>query len=228
MKTRILSILITTAALLVAAPSLADKLEAVHMVDYPNSQRAKENIDALVKDPAMEGHKLTLYVQEFGDLPASHLVVEDFDSYEEYMDSTTKRLASPGWARYALDSGVFEHYRGSNLVTVVDDHGAKRRSAGYLVAYLVNVTDAATFRAGIADLNRAVGNPGVLRLVAFRSGNMDVTHAVLVGGSDFKAVNEHLDKVFASDAFASFNAKVGPIRRLVSVQMYRRVGTWGD
>jgi hypothetical protein len=228
MKTRILSIMATTAMLLVAAPSVADRLEAVHMVDYPNSERAKDDIDALVKDPAMAGHKLTLYAQEFGDLPVSHLVVEDFDSYDEYMDSTAKRSASPGWARYALESEVYEYYRGSNLVTVVDDHGAKRRSAGYLVAYLVNATDAAAYRAGIADLNRAAGNPGVMRLVAFRSGNMAATHAVLIGGSDFKAVNEYLDKLFASNAFAKFTAKVGPTRKLVSVQMYRRVGTWGD
>jgi len=228
MKTRILSILAPAATLLVAAPSGADKLEAVHMVDFPSSERAKADIDTLVMDPAMKGHKLTLYVQEFGDLQASHLVVEDFDSYEEYMDSTAKRFASPGWARYALDSDVFEYYRGSNLVTVVDDHGAKRRSAGYLAAYLVNVTDAAAYRAGIADLNRAVGNPGVLRLVAFRSGNMGVTHAVLIGGPDFKAVNEYLDKLFASEAFAKFTSKVGPIRKLVSVQMYRRVDAWGD
>jgi hypothetical protein len=155
-------------------------------------------------------------------------VVEDFDSYEEYMDSTAKRFASPGWARYALESEVYTHYRGSNLVTVVDDHGAKRRSAGYLAAYLVNATDTAAYRAGIADLNRAVGNPGVMRLVAFRSGNMAATHAVLIGGSDFKAVNEYLDKLFASDAFAKFTAKVGATRKVVSVQMYRRVGTWGD
>lgn len=228
MNTRILSILATTATLLVAAPSVADKLEAVHMVDFPSSARAKANIDALWMDPAMQGRKLTLYAQEFGDLQASHLVVEDFDSYDEYMDSTAKRLASPGWARYALDSEVFKYYRGSNLVTVVDDHGAKRRSAGYLMAVLVNVTDAAAFRSAQADLNRAVGNPGVLRLVAFRSGNMDATHAVLIGGPDFKAVNEHLDKVYASEAFARFIAKVGPIRKVVSVQMYRRVGTWGD
>lgn len=218
----------TTAMLWVATPSLADKLEAVHMIDYPSSARAREDIDALVKDPAMAGHKLTLYARDFGDFPVSHLVVEDFDSYEEYMASTEKRFASPGWARYALESEVFTHYRGSNLVTVVDDHGAKRRSAGYLAVSLVNVTDAAAYRAALAELNRAVGNPGVLRLVAFRTGNMAATHAVLIGGSDFKAVNEYLDKLYASDAFAKFIAKVGPTRKLVSVQMLQRVGTWGD
>jgi hypothetical protein len=228
MNTTISSIMAATAMLLVAAPSVADKLEVVHMVDYPNSERAKDDIDALVKDPAMAGHKLTLYARDFGDLPVSHLVVEDFDSYAEYMDSTAKRFASPGWARYALESEVNTHYRGSDLFTVVDDHGAKRRNAGYLVATLVNVTDAAAYRAGIAELNRAVGNPGVMRLVAFRTGNMAATHAVLIGGSDFKAVNEYLDKLYASDAYAKFIAKVGPTRKMVSVWMFQRVGTWGD
>jgi hypothetical protein len=57
---------------------------------------------------------------------------------------------------------------------------------------------------------------------------MAATHAVLIGGADFKTVNEYLDKLFASDAFSEFSAKVGSTRKLVGVQMYRRVATWGD
>jgi hypothetical protein len=225
---RTLSILAAAAALLVATPSFADKLEAVHLVNYSNTGQAKADLDTLMQDPAMKGAKLTLYALEFGEGESSHLVVQDFDSYDEYMDATAKRVASHGWARYLLDSELYRNYVGSNLVTVVDDHGAARRSAGYLVAYLVKASDAAAYRAGIANLNRAVGNPGVMRLVAFRSGSMAVTHAVLVGGSDFKATNEYLDKLFTSDAFAKFNAEMGSTRKLVGVQMYRRVGTWGD
>lgn len=228
MKTRILSILAATAMLFVTVPSLADKFEAVHAINYPNTTRAKDAIDALMKDPAMKGAKTTLYAREFGDSEATHLVVEDFDTYAEYMDSTAKRLASPGWSRYLLEMNVDSHYLGSQLVMVVDDHGAARRSAGYLVAYLINTTDPATYREGIADLNRGVGNPGVLRLVAFRSGSMAATHAVLIGGADFKTVNEYLDKLYASDTFVKFAAKVGPIRKVVGVDMYQRVATWGD
>jgi hypothetical protein len=181
-----------------------------------------------MNDPAMKGAKLTLYARDFGGGPASHLVVEDFDSYAEYMDSTAKRLASPGWTRYVLETHVDTHYKGSNLVMVVDDHGASRRSAGYLAAFRVNASDPAAYREAIAGLNRGVGNPGVLRLVAFRTGGMDATHAVLVGGSDFKTVNEYLDKLFASDTFAKFAAKVGPTRKMVGVEMYRRVASWGN
>jgi hypothetical protein len=228
MKTTILTIMTATALLFTAAPALADKFEAVHALDYPDTSRAKAAFDDLMADPAMEGSKVTLYAREFGSGPASHLVVEDFDSYAGYMDSTARRLASPGWTRYLLQTMADSEYKGSNLVMVVDDHGAPRRSAGYLVAFRVNASDPAAYRAGIADLNRGAGNPGVLRLVSFRTGGMDATHAVLVGGPDFKAVNEYLDKLFASDAFAKFSAKVGPTRKMVGIEMYRRVATWGD
>ena len=43
-----------------------------------------------------------------------------------------------------------------------------------------------------------------------------------------KAVNEFLDKLYASDTFAKFAAKVGPTRKVVGVDMYQRVATWGD
>ena len=228
MKTTILSTLAATAVLFAAAPSLADKFEAVHSINYPDARQAEAALEGLMTDPAMKGAKLTLYAREFGEGGAAHLVVQDFDSYAEYMDSTAKRLASPGWTRYLLDTSASAHYVGCDRAMVVDDHGAARRSAGYLAAYLINTTDPATYRAAIADLNKAVGNPGVLRLIAFRTGTMAATHAVLIGGSDFKAVNEYLDKLFGSDAFAAFTAKVGPGRKVVGIQMYRRVATWGD
>jgi hypothetical protein len=228
MNTRILSMMAAAVMLSVATPSLADKFEAVHGINYPDTSRAKAAIDMLMTDPAMKGAKLTLYAREFGSTEATHLVVQDFDSYDEYMDSTARRLASPGWTRYMLDTNVDTHYLGSDLAMVVDDYGAARRSAGYLVAYLISSSDPATYREGIADLNRAVGNPGVMRLVSMRTGSMAVTHAVLVGGADFKAVNEYMDKLYASDAFARFAAKVGSTRKVVGIQMYRRVATWGD
>ena len=122
MKTTILSIMAATALLFAASPALADKLEAVHALDYPDTSRAKAAFDDLMADPAMKGSKVTLYAREFGSGPASHLVVEDFDSYAGYMDSTAKRLASPGWTRYLLQTMSDTEYQGSNLVMVVDDH----------------------------------------------------------------------------------------------------------
>jgi hypothetical protein len=143
------------------------------------------------------------------------------------MDLRDKRQSSHGWSKYMLQAADAE-YMGSGLVMVVDDHGAARRTAGYLAAYLIKTSDAAAYRSAIAELADAVGNPGVLRLVANRADTMDHTHAVLIGGSDFAAVNKYLDKLFASDAFAEFAKKVGDTREVVGVDMYRRVAVWGE
>jgi hypothetical protein len=227
MKTRALLSAAATSLLLAAAPAVAQEFEAVHRVSFDSSEHAKAALGALMQDPAMKGGRVTLYVGEFGSEKSSHLIVQDFSGYADYMDSTAKRLASPGWARYMLETRDSE-YHGSDLAMVVDDHGATRRSAGYLAAYLINTTDPATYRTAVAEMTKAIGNPGVMRLVAMRTGDMSVTHAVLIGGADFKAVNEYLDKMYASDAYAKFVAKVRGIRKVVGLNMYRRVAAWGD
>lgn len=213
--------------LLQTGPSFAQKFEAVHAVHHQSTEQAHQSLDKLMQDQAMKGARVTLYAQTFGDYGSSHLVVEDFDSYKNYMSSTSGRMASHAWSRYRLET-MGSEYRGSDIFTVVDDHGAARHTAGYLAAYLIHTTDAAAYRSAIADINAAIGNPGVLRLVAKRTGNRNFTHAVLIGGADFEAVNAFIDKLLASDAYADFVEKVGDIRKVVGLSMYRRVATWGN
>ena len=226
-KNILLSMAIAPALLLAGISSAQQQIEAVHGINFESTSRAEAALDTLFKDDAMKGGRATLYVVEFGESESSHLVVADFNNYAEYMERTRKRHESHGWSNYLLETQDDE-YIGSTLVSVVDDHGAPRHTAGYLVAYLIHTTDAAAYRSAIADLAEAIENPGVLRLVAMRTGNRNVTHAVLIGGKDFAAVNEYLDKLFASDAFSEFEAKVGDTREVVGVTMYRRVATWGD
>ena len=218
---------ILCASALLTGVSQAQQFEAVHAVNFESTSRAKAAMDALFEDKAMQGARVTLYASHFGTPQASHLIVADFDSYDEFMERNEKRLASHGWARYRLGT-MDSEYIGSSLIMVVDDHGKPRHTAGYLTAFLIHTTDAAAYRAALAEMNEAIGNPGVLRLVAMRSGNMTATHAVLVGGKDFAAVNEYLDMLYASDAFGEFVAKVSDTRKVVGVDMYRRVATWGD
>ena len=226
-KTTLLT-LASTALLLVGAPALAQKMEAVHALNYDSTEQAQAALGALTKDPALKGARVTLYAKDFGEAGASHLVVEDFDDYAAYMSSTAKRVASPAWSRYMLATYDNSEYLNSQAILVVDDHGAPRHTAGYLAAILIQTSDAATYREAIAELAKALGTPGVLRLVQMRTGSTAVTHAVLVGGPDFKAVNEYLDKLYVSDAFATFTKKVGSTRKVVGTDMYRRVATWGD
>ena len=219
--------LASTAMLFVAAPAIAQKMEAVHAINYDSTEQAQAALGALVQDPAVKGARVTLYAKEFGAAESSHLIVEDSDDYAAYMTSRNKRLASPGWSRFLLATNDSSEYLDSQLALVVDDHGAPRHTAGYLAAVLIQTSDAPLYREAIAELAKAAGHPGVLRLVQMRTGSTAVTHAVLIGGPDFKAVNEYLDKLFASDAYAAFVKKVGSTRKMVGIDMYRRVATWG-
>ncbi len=227
MKKPILSILVAAASLFLAGLSFAQQFEAVHSINFESTSGAKAAMDELFEDDAMKGARVTLYARTFGDAPASHVIVADFDDYDDFMDTQERRIASHGWARYLLGTQDSE-YLGGNMVMVVDDHGAPRHTAGYLAAYLIQSTDPAAYRAAVKDLNDAIGNPGVLRLVSMKTGSTAVTHAVLIGAEDFAALNEYLDKMTASEAFAEFVKKVGATRKVVGVDMYRRVATWGD
>ncbi len=227
MKKTVSLLAVTTVMLFAANSALAQKFEAVHSVHYQSSNQAESALGALMEDDSMKGARVTLYAQTFGELGSSHLIVEDFDSYDQYMSTTANRLASHAWSRYMLQTTDSE-YRGSNLAMVVDDHGAPRYTAGYLAAFVIHTTDADTYRSAMADLNEAIGNPGVLRLVAMRTGSRERTHAVLIGAADFKALNEYLDKLTASDAFADFRDKVGDTRKVVAMSMYAQLATWGN
>lgn len=227
MKIKNLMPAVLASVALLAVPAFAQQFEAVHAIDFDDYAQAKRAMDALMEDDSLKGGRVTLYSQEFGERGSSHLIVEDFDSYAAYTELTEKRLASHGWSKYLLEA-MDSDYMGSNQMMVVDDHGAARHTANYLVAYLIRSTDGALYRSAIADLNEGVGNPGVLRLVAARTGNMAFTHAVLIGGPDFETVQNYLDKLYASEAFASFAKKVGDTRKVVGINTYYRVATYGD
>lgn len=213
-------------ALLVATGAQAQQFEAVYTLESESTSDAVEAFDILFEDEAMKGSKVTLYSADFGVAEGSHVLVVDYDNYADRETRGAKRRASHGWSKFQLATQDMEFIAGE-MAIVVADHGKPRHTAGYLMAFLLNVQDAAIYSAALEEMNDALGNPGVLRLVAMRSGSRAVTHAVLVGGDDFEAVNNYMDELYASDAFASFAAKVGDIRSVVAIQMYRRVGAWG-
>lgn len=218
---------VLSVGLLFAGISNAQMMEAIHAVNFESTSRASAAMEELFEDEAVAGGRATLYVGDFGDMNSSHIVVVDADSYEKHMERNQRRVASHGWARYLLATADSEYVSGT-LASVLADHGAPRHTAGYLVAFSIHTTNAGGYAAAIAELDDAIGNPGVLRLVALRSGGADATHAVLIGGDNFAEVAEYLDMMVQSDAFGEFVAEVGDYRKVVSVNWYRRIGTWGD
>jgi hypothetical protein len=212
--------------ILVGAGVQAQQFEAVYSLEGVSSSEAKAAMDDLFSDAAMKGSSVTLYEADFGVRDGSHKIVVDFESYEKRDERDSKRRASHGWARFQLAMQDAD-FVAADMVGVVADHGKPRHTADYLLVYLVQVQDPAVYAAALAEMNGALENPGVLRLVAMRSGSRAVTHAVLIGGDDFASVNQYIDKLYASEAFASFASKVGDIRSVVHIESYRKVGAWG-
>ncbi|MDX1515499.1 MAG: hypothetical protein R3288_01595 [Woeseiaceae bacterium] len=215
------------ASLLPWSAAGAQAIETVYSLNFESTDAAAAAIGELFEDDDLRGSKVTLYAADFGVANgASHVIVADYDSYADRTRLDKKRTDSHGWARYMLKNQETELVS-ADLVTVVRDFGKPRHTAGYLVVFLMSVSDSAAYLEALGELDDAIGNPGVLRLVGVRTGSTQVSHAVLVGADSFEAANSYLDKLFASDAYAAFVAKVEDIRSIRHVEMFRRVGGWG-
>ncbi len=227
MKKIIISTALISFALFVSAYAQAQAIEAVYGMKFENTAAVKAAMTGLFEDNAVRGNKATLYAHDLG-VPgeATHTIVADYDSYAARDKLDKARRESHGWANYMLATQDSEFVSG-DLAVVVKDYGKPRHEAGYLVVFTMQVSDPGKYVVELDKLNDAVSHPGVLRLVALRSGPADMTHAVLIGASDFAAANKYLDKLFASSAYANFNKEVGDLRKIHNVAMYRRVGAWG-
>ncbi len=218
---------VSSALILFSAGVQAQQFEAVYSLEGVSSSEAKAAMDDLFSDPDMkDAGGVSLYAADFGVRDGSLKIVADFASYAERDERGDKRRATHGWSRWQLAMQDAE-FVAADMVGVVADFGKPRHTADYLLVYLVNVQDPAIYAAALEEMNDARGNPGVLRLVAMRSGSRAVTHAVLVGGADFAAVSEYMDGLYASDAFRTFVSKVSDIRSVVHIESYRKVGSWG-
>jgi len=226
MTTKMLSAIVLSFLMLVSAGVPAQQFEAVYSLENVSSSEVKAAMDDLYADAAMKGSNVTVYSADFGVRDGSHKIVVDFDDYAERTERDSKRRASHGWSRWQLAMQDAE-FVAADMAGVVADHGKPRHTADYLLVYLVSVQDPAVYAAALEEMNDALGNPGVLRLVAIRTGSRAATHAVLIGGDDFASVFEYMDKLYASDAFRTFASKVSDIRSVVHIEAYRKVGAWG-
>lgn len=227
MKKSVFSTALLSLALLVSGYAQAQGIEAVYNLTFDSTSGAKAAMTELFEDDDVRGSKATLYVHDFG-VPGdgSHTIVADYDSYAARDKRSKARMESHGWAKYLLATQGSELVS-ADLVTVVKDYGKPRHTAGYLVVYTMQVGDPGRYAASLDKLHDAIGDPGVLRLVAIRSGPANVSHAVLIGADDFAAANDYLDKLLTSDAYATFAKEVADMRTIHNVAMYQRVGAWG-
>ncbi|MDJ0927579.1 MAG: hypothetical protein QNJ73_08000 [Gammaproteobacteria bacterium] len=188
-------------------------------------------IDSFFATDDAKGYEVYLVASVFdGDDPATHFVVADYDSYEAYDKLVAKRPGSLAWAN-TMASFM------SSADPVRDGMGVIRASYGegwperdnYVMVISIDVTDRSAYGKAFTKLAESeVGKqaPGITRLIENRSAGNASTHYVVMSAPTFASLNEHLDRLFTSDAYEDFNDDVKNIRTIVGSASYRKIKTW--
>ncbi len=152
----------------------------------------------------------------------------DFSDYDEYDKMLSDRISNRAWAEYVqtLDGVVEIKSRAMAIERL--RVGSGWREHGALAAFIMTVTDPATYAATFAELIDSSENPGSVPLMELRFGGQGATHAALISAEGPAALNEYLDDLLSSDAYRVFSGKVSGIRTIQNVAMYRRVRSFGD
>jgi hypothetical protein len=218
------TVLVSVSGLAAAAP-----VQAVHGLDVDNSAAFLAAIDTLFESDDIAEHKVSIWAAVFdGSSPTTHVVVEEFDSYAQYDAQTARRLGSNDWPRFGMASDDILKSTGSalHIQRVADGSGWRNHDAA--AVFVMTVKDPAAYTAAFSEMIGAVDNPGSVRLMEIRAGGMGATHLAIITGESLASVNQYLDDLLASDAYRSFVGKVGEIRKIRTVSMYRRIRTHGD
>jgi hypothetical protein len=114
----------------------------------------------------------------------------------------------------------------STAATAVAPCGGVAKAGPIEVVYGLQVSDAGALVRALDTLFQAhamKGNQATLWASVF-TGTRPSTHVVTA--PTMAELNTYLDGLYASDAFRTFTAEVGDIRKLQTVSMYRRVKMW--
>ena len=213
---------------LLARPA-PNPIEAVFNIDVEKPRAYVAALDRLFESEAMQDQKVALWAATFdGSSPATHVVVAEFDSYEQYVSQGSQRTGSAAWSAFVLEANDIASTVSNGLVVqrLVDGDGW--RGHGSLAAFIMTVKDPAAYTAAFSELIRSTDNPGSVRLMEMRAGGEGTTHVVLITAPGFVELNEYLDELLASAAYRDFAGKVSGNRTIRTVTMYRRIKTWGD
>ena len=213
--------------LLAAANVSAQGVERYVSVSVSNPAAFVSAFDRFRSSGIMKGSTASLWANAFdGSNPATHVIVIGYDDYEALQDTDDAVRPSREWADYLAA------IEGTNEVTALS-MGVERLADGRgwhdhdaAMVFVMTVSDAGTYGAAFAELIDSTDNPGSVRLIEMRAGGEGATHLAAITAPDFATLNEYIDELFASDAYADFAAKVGAIRRINTTSIYRRLQTW--
>jgi hypothetical protein len=218
---------VATAVVLCGGVAKAGPIEIVYGLQVSDAGALVGALDTLFQADAMKGNQATLWASVFtGTRPSTHVVTATFDSYQAMDEAIGRRLNSDAWRQYMKTATSISELKGSLLLSQVGSwgEGGNQHAAG--AAFNLTISDPARYAAAFEKLVKSYGAKGMTRLMAVRAGGEGVTHIILVTAPTMAELNTYLDGLYASDAFRTFTAEVGDIRKLQTVNMYRRVKTW--
>lgn len=164
-----------------------------------------------------------------GDSPVTHVLVEDFSSYEA-LEAWRNRVGESQGALLQLIAST------SNVATCesegfaieVDYWGDRENQGDYHFVFSVSTSDAAAYAAALERLTEDLEDiaPGPTGLYANRSGVEEATHFVVQWGSSLAALNHWADEYPQTDAFERFREEVGSIRSVGRVYQRQTIATW--
>jgi hypothetical protein len=164
-----------------------------------------------------------------GENRATHRVIVNYESYQAY-ESFRGRLVNSAAAMQLgnsirLSSDCFSE----GLAIERRFWGNREAEFEYIAVYPAAVSNSGAYVAALEGLmTSSVGlqAPGPVILYENRAGNEGVSHYVVFLSPTFAALNEHLDRLLASDSYAMFLEEVRDIRELQTANQAQRLRTW--
>lgn len=231
MKKQLRKIALACVSVLLGGISGLAMAEPTEMVIGLDVQHARAYVSAMEDYYGSGGAQdigVALWTNAFeGASDVTHTLVIEFDDYDELEKVTDARNSDPAWTNYLRSiNGLIDIKSRTMAIERLRD-GSGWRQHGALAAFIMTVTDPATYAAAFAELIDSSENPGSVRLMELRFGGQGATHAALISAEGPAALNEYLDGLLSSDAYREFSGKVSGIRTIQNVAMYRRVASFG-
>ena len=231
MKKKILHLTVVFTSTILASVSglaVAGPVESVTGLDVHNPGAFIGAVGNYYSSEGAHGN-VTIWAVEFsGDTEVSHLAIGDFDGYADYEKVTSDRRAGTAWRAFAAPLANMLDVESRLMAIERFRQGSGWRNHGAMAAFVMTVTDPASYAAAFSELVASSDNPGSVRLMELRFGGQGATHAVLISAASITALNEYLDELLGSDAYSTFVSEISGIRTIHNVQMLRRVVSYGD
>jgi hypothetical protein len=217
------------ALLSLSATAGAQAIESVFGLDVNNPRAFVAALGTLNASNPTSGQTVTVWANVYdGSSPATHTVVVGYDTLEQREAAVTQRNASKGWVDFQQTLVGVSDLVNTSMAVEAFREGSGWAGHGALSATLMTVTDPAEYAGAFSRLVDRIDNPGSIRLMQMPFGGEGVTHVVLFSAPDSAVLTTFLTEMVASDVYQDFVDDVEDIRTLRTVNLYRRVVSFGD